>query len=379
MNKKAIIPVAVISLMLLVSLILYFTVSSWNSKLTSSVFVDMDEEKNDLQLKNNFITKYRNGMLYLNNPLESSITIQSVKVGDVDCSISTYLNKSSSMQLDLSLCLFDVSATEPEIVILTDKSVFSKKIYKGNAYNCPTGYIPVSGNSFFGTSIFCVMKYEAKNIGGIPTSQASDTPWVSINVTNARAACEALGSRYHLMTHFEKMTIARDIEQNGNNWNSSVYQDGFVYIGHNDNDPASLLNASNNDSDGYYRTNNVVGSDQRRTFYLSSGKVIWDFAGNVGEILNDTEDMNSWDDGQSSSGEWSSETNTTFITYAGPINYLNSGLMKLGYRDTDGVDDGESIVHGGYNNANSGIYNIRTTHPPSAEISNWGFRCTYNP
>src|SRR5665647_1062811 len=50
---------------------------------------------------------------------------------------------------------------------------------------CPTGFIVVPGSSTYGTSDFCVMKYEAKNVSGVATSRASGTPWVSISQTNA--------------------------------------------------------------------------------------------------------------------------------------------------------------------------------------------------
>lgn len=47
--------------------------------------------------------------------------------------------------------------------------------------SCPTGFIPVPGSRLYDTDNgFCVMKYEAKNVGGIATSVASGTPWVNI-------------------------------------------------------------------------------------------------------------------------------------------------------------------------------------------------------
>lgn len=65
-----------------------------------------------------------------------------------------------------------------------DKTVQQSTYYLHPTYkvplNCPTGFIEVPGNSRFGTSDFCVMKYEAKNVGGVPTSQAAGLPWTSI-------------------------------------------------------------------------------------------------------------------------------------------------------------------------------------------------------
>jgi hypothetical protein len=74
-----------------------------------------------------------------------------------------------------------------------------------------------------------------------------------------------------------------------------------MYSGHNDDGPANSLNASTNDFNGYYQTNdgpsfpgdgsfsNFPSNDarayqgQKRTLTLSNGQVIWDLAGNVWE------------------------------------------------------------------------------------------------
>jgi len=44
--------------------------------------------------------------------------------------------------------------------------------------SCPLNFIPVPGSSTYGTEGgFCVMKYEATDVGGVATSQAAGTPW----------------------------------------------------------------------------------------------------------------------------------------------------------------------------------------------------------
>src|SRR5690606_14267826 len=50
---------------------------------------------------------------------------------------------------------------------------------------CPTGFVPVPGDDELGTHDFCDMVYEAKSISGVPTSQANNTPWVSISYATA--------------------------------------------------------------------------------------------------------------------------------------------------------------------------------------------------
>ena len=158
--------------------------------------------------------------------------------------------------------------------------------------NCPTGYITTPGSSLFGTNAFCAMKYEAKNVGGIATSQASGTPWVSISQTSAMTTSAAACSGCHLISEAEYLTIVHNVLSVDSNWSGGTVGSGYIYTGHNDNSPASALAASS-DSDGYSGTGNVSPSNQRRTLTLTNGEVIWDLAGNV----------NDWTSGQTSGGQ----------------------------------------------------------------------------
>lgn len=151
--------------------------------------------------------------------------------------------------------------------------------------SCPENYVFVYGNPALGTSDFCVMKYEAKNVGGVATSQADGTPWVSITQTNAIAAAAASGG--HLITEAEWMTIAADVLSVKYNWSGGAVGSGYVYQGHVNNNPGSALAASADDSDGLFGitggTGTTIGTNSQRTLLLSSGDTIWDFSGNVWE------------------------------------------------------------------------------------------------
>lgn len=54
------------------------------------------------------------------------------------------------------------------------------------------------------------------------------------------------------------MTIARNVEQNPNNWSSGQVGNGYMYAGHNDNGPPNALTASPTDANGYFGTNDGV-------------------------------------------------------------------------------------------------------------------------
>ncbi len=155
--------------------------------------------------------------------------------------------------------------------------------------SCPTGFIVVPGNPTFNTNDFCVMKYEAKQVGStaVPVSQASGTPWVSITqtaaITNSSNVAGCTGC--HLITDAEWMTIASNVIGVASNWTGGTIGGGSsaLYSGHNDSSPNNALAADTDDTNGYSGTGNSSPSNQRRTLTLSNGEVIWDLSGNVGE------------------------------------------------------------------------------------------------
>lgn len=163
---------------------------------------------------------------------------------------------------------------------------------------CPTNYVLIPGNTSFGTSEFCVMKYEAKNVSGVATSQAAGTPWVNITQTTAITTAAAACTGCRLMTDAEWMTIAANVLSVPTNWSGNAVGSGYIYSGHSDSSPNNAIAASTDDSDGYNGTGNasgqtattnaMQGNSQRRTLTLTTGEVIWDLAGNVWEWTSST-------------------------------------------------------------------------------------------
>lgn len=157
------------------------------------------------------------------------------------------------------------------------------------ALDCPAGYITVPGNSYYGTSAFCVMKYEARDVSGVPTSQATGTPWITISQPSAATAATSSCTECHLITESEWLTIAANILSVPANWSGGSVGNGFVFSGHNDGTPNNPIEASTNDATGgYTNTGNSSPSNQRRTHQLTNGEYIWDFAGNVWEWTQGT-------------------------------------------------------------------------------------------
>jgi len=199
---------------------------------------------------------------------------------------------------DNKLAYVPATGTSPQDFRLTVSDATNATNYSTNAngLNCPLNFIIVPGSVTYSTDDFCVMKYNAKQVGTTttPISQATGTPWVSISQTTAIANSPNVAgcTGCHLLTEPEYMTIAQNVLGVASNWDNGAGVHtvgiGFIYSGHNDNAPANALTASADDTDGYFGTGNTTGSNQRRTLTLSNGEVIWDMSGNVYEWTNAT-------------------------------------------------------------------------------------------
>lgn len=213
--------------------------------------------------------------------------------------------------------------------------------------SCRAGWVLVPGDPSLDTSDFCVMEFEAQNpawntyisqiidLGlaaeprySVPASFTAQRPesrystgteqripWVYVTQQQAIASCASIGA--HLVTMAEAQTINRNAETQNVNWPSGIGQK-CMYAGHVDGDPLSFVPAPSGDdqhNDPYqgmnesstnisqsigqcpfvlsdYTTNPAKLRDNgvysRRTLYLSTGAMIWDWSGNVGEWLADT-------------------------------------------------------------------------------------------
>jgi hypothetical protein len=285
-------------------------------------------------------------------------------------------------------------------------------------------FVLVHGNSDLGTDDFYVMKYEAKFFnssgknGGGPyytlslTTSTGDFYLISKPETNPVGyasynpdQCYTLmGSNFSSVSNAQWTTIARNLEQVSSNWFGGVVGTNFMYLGHSDGGSDGGINnyrvreATSDDSDGYYKTGeNTTSCDgsfyefsagddtttglacagQRRTLYLSTDEVIWDFAGNVAELLVETCNGHPIWDTVSGVREW---TFTDLLDdekgLAGPLGSYNSshGIGKFEGCSANSFLRGGSSVTG----INSGVYHLDLTTPGNGWAS-MGLRCVYNP
>lgn len=235
------------------------------------------DSANDAKRRNNIDTIRRGLMIY------GSLHGGTFPIQPTQCDIGSSCPNVTSALLEL----LPVLPTDPDGIayryLSYDGSNFtvSTTLSNGKLAVGPIDGLQCRNNWIDSGQGFCIMKYEAKNVGGVATSAPADRPWASITQASAVAACASLGNGSHLITNAEWTILARDIETVPSNWNSTR-----IYTGNSDLSPNDTLPVLN-PSDPYDQTQNISPSMQRRTFNLSNGNVIWDLSGNIAEWTSD--------------------------------------------------------------------------------------------
>ncbi len=274
--------IVVIAILAAITIVAYRDISQ--QAIASSLSSDLDNASKQLKLYQVDNGSYPTALDCSSSPAISTICL---KVSN-GTTYTTYQSSSASSQV------FCLTATKNGISYrTTNDSVPIAGTCSGilpSGMVCPVGFIVAPGNTTFGTSDFCIMKYEAKNNGSIAVSRPDGTPWTlsqTAAISTALAAC----SGCHLVTEAEWMTLVANVLSVPSNWSGGVVGSGYVYQGHINSNPASALAASSNDGDGLNGISGgtgTAGTNSRRTLTLTNGEVIWDLVGNVWEWTNCT-------------------------------------------------------------------------------------------
>jgi hypothetical protein len=306
-------------------------------------------------------------------------------------------NKKFSVQHGTNTVKQDFYSPEPDNKITNGG--FETDLTGWTVVENPTEYTDANGSVWvlipklagFTTHDFYVMKYQAKawdtqtdsviTDGGFSSangwagvnsqtryqarSVVAGRPWVKIaqnHDTNfdAKEACSALGSSYHLINNNEWMSITRNAQDIDSNWTLGTVGSGALFRGNSDSG-ASLDN-----------TNPLTGINTR-TLTLSNGAVIWDMAGNVWQwtdnlqtsAINTTAEWVEWNSGNIASGA---------IDLYGPADgYLSAQGMGQVYGGTLN----NAFLRGGYwsNASYAGVFTLYLFYAPGLQSYTVGFRC----
>ena len=274
-------------------------------------------------------------------------------------------------------------------------------------------WVHVPGNSKYGTSDFCVMKFEAKcsqadgqdcTLDESPISKPESTAWRNISQNQAMQACQSLGTGYQLVSNQQWMTMATNIAGQGQNWTGGAVGSGSLLSGHSDSSPPNPCPAHTDDSLNVVEgdcTNLSSANDdlvEQRTHTVSGPfgqNVIWDLSGNAWEWTSFSTsgakpalvggDPNGWNEftllnagsstspyllpsqlGQDAPTWWNDSWGSSQAIgqyYPGP-DFVGGSLMRGGYW----LDDGVNVT---------GLFTASMETNPDFSFWTLGFRCTY--
>lgn len=186
---------------------------------------------------------------------------------------------------------------------------------------------------------------------------AEGTPWVRINFTNAKAACEAAGLK--LITESQWLAIAWNASQQDCNWTKGKVGEGKLFQGIRKNTVGSA------------QPGNFVPASrkERRFLTLSNGEQLCDFNGNIWQWVFD--DVQGNDAGLVAKAF---ATDSPSIATA-PFPSMEKGM---GWRPNAGSDwSGLALIRGGGWGSErvAGAFRLNNDWP-SSEWDGIGFRCT---
>jgi hypothetical protein len=444
-KAKAITPIVATILLVVVAVILVTIVLNWGKNFTNSSVSKTDSlvNYNVLNDKQSFMRfkSAQNGMYIFDYYPPSNTDINFKVVGYSLLGYNDYIPLEPEKEIthagEFMLPLGIINEEKISIALLLEDGSYLtfnnvKNTNRSPAPSqCPTGFVPVPGNYLYGTSGFCVMKWEAKtdanstvqtacrydasnygqwyhlktgagydcNVGKYNiVSTSANYPISMIALEDdgtdydARDACASIGG--HVITNEEWMTIARNIETVPENWSSGIVGQGYLPRGNSNN-----IKVGNS----YVYDGGTVGSDaNKRSLKLTNGSEVWDLSGNVYDwsdkvqtdyyfadcdIVNPSGDCVVDEEKQEVSGEYPEIY--TQLNYLQNIGYKDLFLLNSDYNSDNGIGyfwnyyygSDVAFLRGGDwdNGARAGVLGLDADRDPSGTSSSIGFRCVVEP
>jgi hypothetical protein len=265
------------------------------------------------------------------------------------------------------------------------------KLYGGDKEIKKNGFIRVDKNinnsiyfdnpesNLYGKTYFYVMQYQARNNGGVPKSTGDGLPWTSISQLDAIQKSKDAG--YHLMTNWEWMAIARDIEQVPENWTGGAVGSGILKRG----------NVGTTDDGSYDGADPETGIlNDKAKLKLSNGEEIYHFSGNVWEWVDDTITQGEqYINFNQNASNWYEFNATDLFKVAQKLPYTevgpketyatpsSNGLGRIYINTSNGSSANRAFRRGGgwSGGAYAGVFALDLNASPARTSAHIGFRC----
>jgi len=126
LNKKGVSPVVAIALLLVTAVVAVVGFQGWFETYSSGVFVKVEQDSESGNM-NTQIEALVGSNLYIKNGYDN-LTITDIKVNGRSCNI-TQSYTDNITEIDLGNCTDNLTTSTPEIVVITDNGILSKKIF----------------------------------------------------------------------------------------------------------------------------------------------------------------------------------------------------------------------------------------------------------
>jgi len=147
-SKKCISPVVATALLLVVAVVAVVGFQSWFGTYSTNVLSGVESSSvNDVSSIN--IETVAGNSLYIKNS-GSNLSIKDIKVGGYSCYDNDTVYNTGVFEIDISSCLENISISNPDVVVVTDKGLIEKKIYyKPRPKACSVGNLVLeTGDSY---------------------------------------------------------------------------------------------------------------------------------------------------------------------------------------------------------------------------------------
>ena len=346
-----------------------------------------------------------------------------IKIYTDNCTTEVGSLDASGTSVDITTLSLDVGLNSLRVKALkgvNQISDCSNAVVDYTRASCPDNYILINANPDVATHAnFCVAKYEmrctgtqcASNMPGenaVAASISAGKPWVSINQINAKIACQNLvdinnvPNKFHLITNPEWMTIARNIESNKFNWSGEIVGGPGNYLNTGWTLATNTKAAPNSEDNNLFNIvdpllvnvgANTGSFKYKRTHSISPVGEIWDFAGNVYELVdwyvsagNKAYQLGGgtgWLEFINLNRRNDDSLEMEKSTYS-PFNHnLLGSTVNFGKYNLGPLNDAGYAMRGGYWNfsldSTAGIYTLNIRNDNEYAKSYIGFRCVYQP